>query len=245
MATSETPSGRKLSIDALKRLCNALDGLALAVAVVALEILVLLLGVVVVVQARMLLTQGWGFPLGNVAEWVAGVSTFAAFVAAIFAGVAGFRALGRERRRDEAREDAEKAAQASAVAAWPDTQPPYPEEGYTITSESIAHDHRWRVFLRNASDLPVYRVRITWCEGVHALGEQQTIHVLPPDPEPLIQPAPKAVVTEWKTTWGDGGRRPVAPVDRLGVAIDFIDAKGQEWRRDQRGVLTFQRMVDG
>ncbi len=87
-----------------------------------LAVLVVVLGVVVVVQARMLLTRGWGVPLGNVAEWVGALGTLATF-GAVFYAAREWRAAEAE-RRDRAADQARLIVTEPTTVPKPDPDPP-------------------------------------------------------------------------------------------------------------------------
>lgn len=55
---------------------------------------------------------------GSVADWLAAISTLAAFVAAVIAARYAAQAVERERLRDERRDDSERRSEAASVAAW-------------------------------------------------------------------------------------------------------------------------------
>ncbi|GAB3766404.1 hypothetical protein FB382_001860 [Nocardioides ginsengisegetis] len=100
---------------------------------------------------------------GSTPDWIAALSTFAAFIAAVFAGWYAHRALRVEQRRDAHRDNTERRAQAVMVAAWADfaasaeiahTFPgdgaPTVTVGPTVPALLVATVH-------NASPLPVHQ----------------------------------------------------------------------------------------
>jgi hypothetical protein len=100
-------------------------------------------GVVAVVQARMLTAKGWTVPLGDVAEWVSGVGSLAAF-GALFVAASEWRS-GQVERRDR------EADQARLIIAELVTDLAlYKEWGVT--------DDLKRAVARNYSDAPVFNV---------------------------------------------------------------------------------------
>lgn len=87
-------------------------------AIVLLVPLVMVLSVVVVVQALMLRSRGWGVPMGNVAEWVAAFGTLVAIVAVLFAAL-GYRHDVRSRIEDEKQRIATaRRQQAELLSGW-------------------------------------------------------------------------------------------------------------------------------
>jgi hypothetical protein len=136
----------------------------------------------VVIIAAVLTILGFEFGpqarWGDVATWVLAATTFLAFVAAGAAALVAYRLLVVENQRDaaaaterKARLDAEKRAQAEKIAAWYGTW--RLKGGFASpTGTGIVIDPPvWGATLRNASDLPVYDVRISFCiAGDPSLG---------------------------------------------------------------------------
>lgn len=157
--------------------------------------------------------------------------------AAMVAGFFAFQAYRRERARDDARENQAISDQASRVAAWAVTNPSSDAVG--IPNPDVKLDYEWYACVRNASDLPVYRVVVLWHGGgERALGSGHSLDVLPPSSEPLRLPNAASALHDWLDTYeGAGGTRGVAPADHIGVAMWFTDANDREWQRTQKGVL--------
>jgi len=177
---------------------------------------------------------------GNVPTWVLAVTTLLAFVAAAFAAFATYELLRVESRRhavaleeQRLREQAQRRAQASRVAAW------YGRWSSVVKGPGMAADHReWLrcgAIISNASDLPVYNVRVslcvaadpaaglTWRQGERFAG---ALRLMPPGQEHIEMP--DHVRTEEEAD----GNQPTWL-----VAIEFTDASGVQWLRDTRGRL--------
>lgn len=148
---------------------------------------------------------------GDVPTWVA---TTAAIVAAIFAGLV----YRREERRDARREAERRQAQATKVAAWVDLP----------SGEGVVHVH-----IRNASDVPVYDVRVS----IHRTPEVKPyepveyqpayrweLSVVPPGTEPRLIPLPTDEL------FGGSPKRFV-------TSMTFHDAAGIYWFRNAYGEL--------
>jgi hypothetical protein len=177
---------------------------------------------------------------GNVPTWVLAVTTLLAFVAAAFAAVATYELLRVESRRhavaleaQRQREEAQRREQASRVAAW------YGRWSSVVKGPGMTADHReWLrcgAIISNASDLPVYNVRVSLCVAVEpsaGLAWRQgerfagALRLMPPGQEHIE--LPDHVRTEEEAS----GNQPTWL-----VAIEFTDASGVQWLRDPRGRL--------
>ena len=177
---------------------------------------------------------------GNVPAWVLAVTMLLALVAAAFAALAAYELLRAESRRhavmveeQRQREEAQRRAQASRVAAW------YGRWSSVVKGPGMTADHRewlrYGAIISNASDLPVYNVRVslcvaadpsawlTWRQGVRFAG---ALRLVPPGQEHVEMP--DHLRTEEEAT----GNQPTWL-----VAIEFTDASGVQWVRDPRGRL--------
>lgn len=107
---------------------------------------------------------------GSLAEWVGGVSTFAALLAASYAAVQAGRVLQLERARDEIRDRAARQHQAELVAVWAGQ---IESQGPLVTVElvpgqptrqtqapGVVHPIKMPVTVRNASLLPIYGLSV-------------------------------------------------------------------------------------
>ncbi len=201
---------------------------------------------------------------GDVATWTLAVTTLLAFVAAAFAGLVAYDLLkvetardlnaaeersiaaaerkradkeraeqreAAERQRAEERDAAER-AQATKVTAWfdffevlrTDEDPPKP-------------DATWGARIRNASELSIFDVRVFffWVndskDGRPWTTEEryaslERFRVIPPEQTRHL--ALPATVRSGADECSD---------DVYLVAIEFTDASGIRWRRDERGAL--------
>jgi hypothetical protein len=176
---------------------------------------------------------------GNVPTWVLAVTMLLAFVAAAFAALVTYELLRIESGRDAAaleerrqREDAQRWEQASRVAAW------YGRWSSVVKGPGMAADPRewarWGAIISNASELPVYNVRVSFCVAVDPSAGQAwrtgerylgALRLVPPGEEHVEMPdhlrAEEANGNE--LTWL--------------VAIEFTDASGIRWLRDPLGRL--------
>jgi hypothetical protein len=177
---------------------------------------------------------------GDVPVWVLAITTLLAFIAAAFAALMTYELLRVESRRDQGaarerrqREKAERSAQASQIAAW------YGRWSSVVKGPGMASDPRewprWGAIITNASDLPVYIVKVSFCVAVDSAagltwrhGERflGALRLVPPGQQHIEMP--DHVKAEEEAT----GNEPVWL-----VAIEFTDASGAMWLRDPRGRL--------
>ena len=107
--------------------------------------------------------------------------------AAVAAGFYAARAFGRERARDEQREQDQREAQASLSAAWQVT--PRSGDVRDVLDKTFA-------FVRNASQLPVTNVALEWTHQTRRVYAVTYIGVVPPRASPLIvKPTDQAIET--------------------------------------------------
>jgi hypothetical protein len=176
---------------------------------------------------------------GNVPTWVIAVTTLLAFVAAAFAGIVTYELLRIESRRDTVaaeelrqREEAQRRTQASRVAAW------YGRWSSVVKGPGMAADPRewtrWGAIISNASGLPVYNVRVSFCVAVDPSGGLKwrqgerylgALRLVPPGEEHVEMP------DHLRAEEADGSEQTWL------VAIEFTDASGGRWLRDPRGRL--------
>jgi hypothetical protein len=163
---------------------------------------------------------------GDVPTWVSAGSGLLALAFAALAALAGYRLYLVESQRDR---DAEKAreetrrearrAQATLVSAWRAPDTPGPPPGALV---------------RNASEAPVYEVVVTYLDYRAAWIGSEPFGLVPPDREPVVI---KLATTG--TIVGDPLPGFTADTKRSArVSVDFTDAAGVRWRRDERGALT-------
>jgi hypothetical protein len=175
-----------------------------------------------------------GAPTGTMADWVAGISTFAALIAAIFGAWYAAQAFGVETRREDRWAQQQRLAQASLVAAWVGetvkevdfTNPVNRALRYAIDS-TYAYKG---VYLRNASDLPVTSVQYRLFLDDEPAG-LRWVGTLPPGETPIFvgdQPGDRDLVNPDVQNFSDAFQ----------VAVTFRDAAGRSWSRDQHGALS-------
>jgi hypothetical protein len=177
---------------------------------------------------------------GNVPMWVLAVTTLLAFVAAAFAALVTYELLRIESRRValavaelRQREEAQCRAQAARVAAW------YGRWSSVVKGPGMTADprewRRWGAIISNASDLPVYNVRVSFCVAVDPSagltwrqGERfaGALRLVPPGEEHIEMP------DHLRTDEEASGNQPTWL-----VAIQFTDAFGARWLRDPQGRL--------
>jgi len=170
---------------------------------------------------------------GDVATWVVAVTTLLAFVAAAVAGTVAYKVLAVETRRDLLADSERIAAQAAEVAAWC---------GRTKAETSIFSDGsdtwpEWGAVIRNASGLPVYGLRVWYCDPADPApgSDLRTLRwyesselseVLPPG-DTLVSPPRE--ITKQRAAGGH---------ERWLIAVEFTDAAGTRWLRGPLGKLT-------
>jgi hypothetical protein len=170
---------------------------------------------------------------GDVATWVVAVTTLLAFMAAAFAGLVAYKVLAVETRRDVLADSERIAAQAAEVAAW---------SGRTTAVTFVSSDgpdtwQEWGAVIRNASGLPVYGLRVWFCDPADSApaSDSQTLEwyespeltdVLPPG-DAFVSP-PREITK----------RRAAGSTERWLIAVEFTDAAGSRWLREPRGKLT-------
>ncbi len=177
---------------------------------------------------------------GNVPTWMLAVTMLLAFIAAALAALVTYELLGIQSRRDalaaeerRQRAEAQRRAQASRVAAW------YGRWSSVVKSQGMAADHRewtrWGAIITNASDLPVYNVRVSFCVAVepsagltwrHGERYMGALRLVPPGEENVEMP------DHLRAEEASGNEQPAWL-----VAIEFTDASGGRWLRDPRGRL--------
>lgn len=183
----------------------------------------MVLAAAVVVQATMLRSRGWTVPLGNVAEWLAAVGTFAAF-GALFLAAREWRASQAERRGGEAN-------QARLIIVEPaDEQPGDPHA----------------LVIRNRSQSPVFNIFFHIGETASRMNSSKAEWVIPGEAylgigregNPVLVPdgtfGPSGVSRGSKPTVPP--TRPVITEHRLtpfleDVVFSFTDVQGRSWKR--------------
>lgn len=176
--------------------------------------------------AALIFDKPWHRP----AAW-GDIPTWLATAAATAAGAVAYRVYQVEKQRDLVSDEERRGAQAAKIAAW---------YGFVLQDvtrrreNSVQQDTEsepvWGAFLRNASDLPVYDVIVTY--KYPSSGEQvdNVVEVvLPPNDAPIHLTIREATL------------RLFSPDPRADayhrVEIKFTDSQGARWHRDLRGQL--------
>lgn len=185
-----------------------------------------------------------GASAGSIPDWIAAISTFAAFVAAGIAAGYAIKAHEIQRAIIDARRQADHRSQAALVSVWVTaelTQAIVEGSEQTVSATIV-------VSLRNASELPVHRVI------VHLLAREADpekyweydiddepvelppfrLSTLPPGTEPLVRAIPSPRFAELANQHERKGPDPTVV---LAVAVEFTDASGVKWARRTDGTL--------
>ncbi|MGH1563049.1 hypothetical protein [Mumia sp. DW29H23] len=161
--------------------------------------------------------------------WATVLAAGAAIVALFFARAAWKREQSVEKKllaSQKASRRAEKRAQAEKVAAWLNTD----VEDHTLAGDPIL-SHSLAV--RNASDAPVYDVKLVIYHRDEELTLPVFTDVIPPTNEPEnLELVPEEAAKLNELLLGD----PWGPGPLL-VSIKFQDASGRRWHRDRFGNL--------
>lgn len=181
-----------------------------------------------------------GAETGSVADWVAGISTFAAFGAAVIAARYAAGAFHLERQREERWVETQQAAQASLVAAWPDNKMvDFVTDGPGRIKKVLGKRTQHGVYVRNASDLPVTDAKVIYTvtqvrpDQPSASVDTPQTHLIgrvPPADEPRFYP----IVPLTARLTGMHEQHKVT----IDVEITFTDSTGIRWRREPRGQLS-------
>ncbi|MEU1762869.1 hypothetical protein [Micromonospora sp. NPDC005652] len=176
---------------------------------------------------------------GDLATWVGALANIATLGLALLAGVVSFRVYKIEARRDDQaeadrRERAEddKRSQAELISVW------FAQKQSTVISSWAAAtggERRvliWAAHILNASRLPVYDLTVYFS----LIGHGETVRVrkvrarrvVPPLEHPRIVKAPGDFTENLSHE---------ALRDEVAVAVEFRDAAGRRWFRDNDGFL--------
>lgn len=164
-----------------------------------------------------------GVDWGDVPGWVSAATTVLALAGAAYAAYTGFQLLKLEAGRDKGESDRRTQSQATLVSAW------------WGRGTDGSGDSNWGVYLRNASNAPVYQahVRVEWV-GLTSKSSSYGLPVLPPDEH------------ERFVKFMSGSDDPVEATLHSGAAVEcqvvlsFTDSSGVRWRRDRYGRLDQQ-----
>ena len=157
-----------------------------------------------------------GAGVGTTPDWIAALSTLAAFIVAGVAVQYANRAHELEQDRETARLAAETSAQADRFAGWLTSDEV--TVGYTMEGprfHPIGERVMPSVALRNASDMPVYEVKIQVIVDGSTIYADNVREVPPSDRPTMHNYWPK----------GDESTKGAA------LILEFTDAAGRRWRR--------------
>lgn len=156
----------------------------------------------------------------DIPAWVSAVSTLLALALAAVAAVATWRTLKIELERDRAttadrqREHQRlRTRQAAKISAW-----------CALANHGDAANEHWGVYVRNASDTPVYQAHIT-AHGVDGIGVPVRVDL------PVIPPGANAYFHRM------GAALTPDDIQNKRTAMTFTDAVGVRWKRDPYGRL--------
>jgi hypothetical protein len=213
--------------------------------VIGLAVICVFMGFLV---AALIFGKPWHLPpnWGDIPTWLA-------TIAASVAGVVAYRVYRIEAQRDQMSDQERRSAQASKVAAWYGSQQRIEAQRdqmsdqerrsaqaskvpawYGSQQRTVA-EPIWGAFLRNASDLPVFSVWVTF----HFVGPNDSIEnwkiqtikklILPPGDAPIHLEIDENALREYfKNPKMYSSHR---------VEIEFTDVQGVRWHRDMRGGL--------
>lgn len=163
---------------------------------------------------------------GNAAEWANAVVTAFALGAAGWAALSTHRTLKVERERDQRQVEAERAAQASLVAAW--------IEEKRGTSSCV---------VVNNSKLPVFNAAVRFHSAERPDDQpSKEFAVLPPGRQEVSYPDEWRVPTEQDPYSGETSS--AEGVTNLYASVMFTDTAGAAWLRTERGQLSLVRGHD-
>ncbi|HET6213859.1 MAG TPA: hypothetical protein VFE14_13425, partial [Micromonosporaceae bacterium] len=169
--------------------------------------------------------------LGDIPTWISALASLLALVGAGLATWQAYRIYQLESMRDSdarseqrTRDRLARRAQAGLVSGW---------WGYAGGGELDDTDaHQWGAFVRNASELPVFRATVTTVNRTSAeLAESFDLPAIPPAGQPVFHRLRGAALAQ------------VVQSERAGqifdyrVVLAFTDSSGVRWIRDQRGGL--------
>jgi hypothetical protein len=188
----------------------------------SLTILVASLTIIVIVQATMLRSTGWTVPIGNVAEWVAAVSTLAAFGTLTYAGREWKSKVEDRNSLEHDRQAADKERQALAREREDERRDRESEQARLIVPEIVEDQgyNEYEVVVRNRSTSDVMNVQAYAYWG----GGRCSRLIL----------APGEATEQFHV-------RKSAP-DNSFVTLSFTDSHGRQWKRE--GMSPPVRMIE-
>lgn len=187
--------------------------------------------------------------------WVEAFATVAALGTAVVGAALVVRTVQIELGREGARLDGERRSQAVLVAAWPVPSGAVVTQAALVEAvEQGAGIYGVGIHLRNASSVPVTRVWVTVIVVIKmttkartaarrvgpmvVLGHAQRA-VLPPNPKP-----DQLVVALDRPILFSGLGHDRADLAKVIVNIEFQDAAGIFWSRDEKGLIDVSRHIE-
>ncbi|MEV5001957.1 hypothetical protein [Nocardioides sp. LML1-1-1.1] len=184
---------------------------------------------------------GWwwaGSPRADLAQWFAAAATAATLVAAIVAAMFAAGAFSLETAREERYREDQRRHQAERIASWVSLGPL--EYGMKhVTSTVTLH-------VRNATDLPVYEVRVDILLVIRIGGTVLThddfriFPVVPPGPVTTEKRQSMSIrMPDIVLNASTDERRSLIEdsTDEVLVSLSFRDTGNRWWRRTPTGVL--------
>ena len=163
-------------------------------------------------------------------SWLEAIATVAAFLAAGMAVGFAAEAYALERRRDDRWEEERLQSQAAMVAAWWGT-----EDGKPVQGPWAGDKNPQGPLVRNASQLPIREVLLLiWVDGERVASAQRWA-VIPPGHGPRrVRLSDGALRDMWLKLDPDNSD-PHGFVDRVELAVSFIDSAEHRWARGRGG----------
>lgn len=206
------------------------------IALVVVGLACLILSIAIIADA------GLGERGAAIASWLEAISTFLALAAAGVASVFAWRAFQLEVQREDRYAKERDRAQAERFSGWCDEV----EDNVSIDGTQYWSGLVDAIYLRNASDLPVYRVFgiVRTADGTR-MGDLE-IGIVPPSDELKVVTFTTEIAHEVDAARREHERRAAANAAaafqilesfRLQVELLFTDAANVGWRRLADGKL--------
>lgn len=167
----------------------------------------------------------------EITDWVEALSTAAAFLAAVVAAWYAIGAFRLEFRRESRWEKAQESAQASLVAAWMGMRDEEPPGTSAFRRRVMGPTHG--VWVRNASELPVYGARAVVLFRRRSIAAVVDVGLVPPSSEAMFVPYLGGVATQVRKLLAEP-----TPHFWEGPETELFFISGHvEWIRDGAGDL--------
>ena len=205
--------------------------------------LIVVATICLLLSIAILLEAGLGSRGATVASWVEAIATVLALGAAGVASVFAWRAYHLEVERNDQYSRERARAQAERFSGWcGQADIEVRLSSGTVFSAGMTD----AILLRNASDLPLYRVHVTLRTldgsnmGTHEVG------TVPPDNEPtIVQLTPEMRESvdearqEYEATYADRAASSIVIPSAFALEVEliFTDAAKVAWRRTADGAL--------